>query len=262
MAPDFAYPYFYAGKAAMLLEDREAGIAALRSYLDRASEDPLGAGLLLASQGVSPPPAQAGAAFLERFYRGRAQNWDQFVTGDYHGHDIILERLGSDFGWPEPLGAVLDLGCGTGVLGEKLRASADRLDGIDISPEMTQRAEAKAVYDRLELGDAKAFLEAVERPYDMIVAAAMLFHFRELDEIFARVSSALKSGGGFVFSVFKTEAAEPELNVYNLFLHSRAYLERTLQAAGFGEIAITEHIHEYENKTTPRYCLAVGCRKA
>ena len=261
MAPDLAYPYFHAGKAALLSKDQSAAETALRHYLDRAPDDPLGAELLLASQGAVAAPTQAGEAFLKNFYRGRAQMWDGFVAGDYHGHDIILERLSQDFGWPTQIGSLLDLGCGTGALGEKLRDSVERLDGVDISPEMVQRAETKAIYDRLQLDEAGDFLAAVDKPYDIVVAAAILFHFRDLDEIFAAIAGALVSGGGFVFTVFKTDTLEPELNVYNLYLHSRDYLERTLPAAGFGEIVVSEHIHEYERKTIPRYCLAVSCRK-
>lgn len=95
----------------------------------------------------------------------------------------------------------------------------------------------------------------------MVIAAAMLFHLRDLDEIFSLVAKALAPGGGFVFTVFRTDNPDPELNAYNLYLHSRPYLERTLEAAGFGEIVISDHIHEYERKTIPRYCLAVSCRK-
>ncbi|MDA0654872.1 MAG: tetratricopeptide repeat protein [Proteobacteria bacterium] len=261
VGPELAYPYFYSGKSAFLLGDLAAARRDLAIYLERAPDDAHGAALLLASQGAAPVPAQANEAFLKKFYQRRAQGWDRFVTTNYHGHAIIFERLESDFGWPCPIKNLLDLGCGTGALGLELRDKVGRLDGIDISPEMIHRAEAKAIYDGLVLGDACDFLRSVEEPYTMVIAAAMLFHLRDLDEIFSLVAKALAPGGGFVFTVFRTDNPEPELNAYNLYLHSRPYLERTLGAAGFGEIVISDHIHEYERKTIPRYCLAVSCRK-
>jgi len=262
MDPALAYPYFHGAKAAILLGDKAVVEEELQLYLERAPEDALGASLLLGSQGAGPVPTQAGEAFLKNFYRHRAQNWDQFVTSNYHGHEIVLERLTTEFEWPRPINRLLDLGCGTGALGAVLRPQVKVLDGIDISPEMVRRAETKMIYDDLILGDAVAFLQSARAPYEMIIAAAMLFHFRDLDEIFSAVAAALEPNGGFVFTVFKTENPEPELNAYNLYLHSRAYLQRTLAAAGFGGIVISEHIHEYERKTTPRYCYAVSCRKS
>ena len=53
---------------------------------------------------------------------------------------------------PGRFGLALDLGCGTGLMGERLRPFCDRLEGFDISAEMLRKARAKGVYDRLEKG--------------------------------------------------------------------------------------------------------------
>ena len=43
---------------------------------------------------------------------------------------------------------MLDLGCGTGLSGQIIRPAARRLCGIDLSPDMVERAEARPIYER------------------------------------------------------------------------------------------------------------------
>ena len=57
-------------------------------------------------------------------------------------------------------GAVLDLGCGTGLAGAAIRPFCDWLVGVDLSPAMIAKARQKGLYDRLEVGEIGAFLAA------------------------------------------------------------------------------------------------------
>src|SRR6185312_3401290 len=50
------------------------------------------------------------------------------------------------------LGAMLDLGCGTGLAGTAFAPLADRLVGVDLSPAMVAQAENKQLYDRVATG--------------------------------------------------------------------------------------------------------------
>ncbi len=52
----------------------------------------------------------------------------------------------------DPSAPVLDFGCGTGVSGAALRAAGFlTVDGVDVTPEMLDRAAAKGLYRRLAL---------------------------------------------------------------------------------------------------------------
>ncbi|WP_425536227.1 methyltransferase domain-containing protein, partial [Chromobacterium vaccinii] len=42
------------------------------------------------------------------------------------------------------------MGCGTGLAGEAVRPYASRLDGVDLSAGMLERASAKGIYDSLD----------------------------------------------------------------------------------------------------------------
>src|SRR5258707_9591773 len=67
---------------------------------------------------------------------------------------------------------ILDLGCGTGLVGEVFKdlAAGGRLDGIDLAPRMIEAARARGIYDDLILGDLEAALHAEGASYDLIVS--------------------------------------------------------------------------------------------
>ncbi|MBI49689.1 MAG: hypothetical protein CL850_05335, partial [Crocinitomicaceae bacterium] len=56
--------------------------------------------------------------------------------------DILIKPNGE-----ESLGSVLDLGCGSGLLGQEIREHCAQLEGIDLSSKMLDLAKQKNVYD-------------------------------------------------------------------------------------------------------------------
>ncbi len=66
----------------------------------------------------------------------------------------LLERLGVDWA---AAGEAADLGCGTGRIGAWLRArGVAAVDGVDLTPEMLARADARGAYRRLAEADVGA----------------------------------------------------------------------------------------------------------
>ena len=79
-------------------------------------------------------------------YREWAETYEDVVQDEM---DLRLLARIEAVDWARA-GRVLDLACGTGRIGAWLRAQGvQRLDGLDFTPEMLARAEAKGVYDRL-----------------------------------------------------------------------------------------------------------------
>ncbi len=65
---------------------------------------------------------------------------------------------------------ILDLGCGTGLVGQALAAAGfRRIDGVDISPGMLAEARAKGIYGRLTIADLTAPLDLGENTYDAAI---------------------------------------------------------------------------------------------
>ena len=76
-------------------------------------------------------------------------------------------------------GRILDVGCGTGLVGEHLRKARPDLiiDGVDISPEMLQVAAQKNLYDRLIETDLTADIKAgLASDYAAIISAGTFTH--------------------------------------------------------------------------------------
>ena len=85
---------------------------------------------------------------------------------------------------------VLDLGCGTGLMGERLRPIADRLEGYDISAGMLKKARAKGVYDLLAKVDLQGFAYAGPKA-DLVVAADVFIYVGALDHVVKTVAGIL-----------------------------------------------------------------------
>jgi 2-polyprenyl-3-methyl-5-hydroxy-6-metoxy-1,4-benzoquinol methylase len=100
---------------------------------------------------------------------------------------------------PAPPAEVVDLGCGTGSLSVLLAEQGYAVTGIDVSPQMLDRARAKAdaagVTAWFELGDAAApDLPAT----DVVLTRHVAWAVPDLDSAIGRWVAALRPGGRLV----------------------------------------------------------------
>jgi SAM-dependent methyltransferase len=66
---------------------------------------------------------------------------------------------------------ILDVGCGTGIVGAMLHRDGYRvIDGIDYSPEMLKEAQEKGIYQRLIHADVREKLDIPDGSYDAIIS--------------------------------------------------------------------------------------------
>jgi predicted TPR repeat methyltransferase len=129
--------------------------------------------------------------------------------------------------------AILDLGCGTGLAGAAFKPSAARLDGVDLSPAMIERARARHIYDNLEVADLEAALGTPGPAYDLILAADTLVYLGDLSSVFEAAHARLRPDGYFLFTVEKADGGNFELGPKRRWRHSEALLRELAGRAGF-----------------------------
>jgi 2-polyprenyl-3-methyl-5-hydroxy-6-metoxy-1,4-benzoquinol methylase len=101
---------------------------------------------------------------------------------------------------PQPVGAVLDVGCGEGGAAGSLRAAgATRIVGIELLPEPA--AAAQAVYDDVLVGDAMEQVRAVRPPFDTIICYDVLEHLYDPLSLLRALREVSAEGGRLHVSV-------------------------------------------------------------
>lgn len=106
-------------------------------------------------------------------YQTWAETYDQtFASAMGYAAPGRLAALFDDL-W-RGTGRVLDVGCGTGLIAEALRARP--LDGLDISAEMLGVAAEKSLYERLLEGDLTAKLDIADGAYSGLISAGTFTH--------------------------------------------------------------------------------------
>ena len=126
---------------------------------------------------------------------------------------------------PSHFARLLDLGCGTGLVGQIFQEISGCRVGVDLSPKMVEAAATKKVYDELEVGEIVTFLEQNHEPFDLIVAADVLIYVGELDRIFATLSKGLARKGRILFSTEQMDGQGYLLRQSGRFAHSFSYIE-------------------------------------
>jgi predicted TPR repeat methyltransferase len=238
LAPGWALGWFRLGEMYEAANQKEPAIAAWRTVLKLDPDGQTGAVLKLELAGAIPKSSAPPRAFVEALFDQYAETFDASLVEKlgYRVPDLLLEAV-KPFA---PFGTAVDLGCGTGLMGEKLRPLTGRLEGCDISAAMLKKAEAKKVYDRLEKADLQT-LELTAASADLIIAADVFMYLGALDGIARIVSHALKPGGLFSFSVERNNGSEAfRLRESRRYAHSEAYVRGMIGEAGL-EIATIGH---------------------
>lgn len=224
-----------------------------RRSLECDPADRNGAGLLLAHLGEAEAPARTPEAQLLSLYEVRSRFWDQ--ESRYFAPALVAEALRRHA--PHPGLDILDIGCGTGLAGATAHNMAARLDGVDISPAMLEKARAKRLYDDLFQADLAPFMAERADSYDAVLGAAALIHFGDLRPLFQASHRCLHEGGLFIFTLF-TQAAEgygvatnPRLAQSGCFGHSASYVRRLAPQAGFSVLELREVTHEHDQDNQP-----------
>lgn len=231
-------------------------IKALQHYTKAAQIQPQNKEInyTLAAINQNQTPTTAPQEYIQNLFDTYAQNYDKHLALlEYQAPQIIYEAINAIIKPPHNSLNILDLGCGTGLCGEKIRIFSHKLIGVDISKKMLEIAKQKKFYDELQQNTLENALKNYQN-IDLIIAADTFPYVGDLDNIFSLCKKTLKNSAFFVFTVEKylnikkNNARQNNLNIkvdmtsnneeYILqrtlrFAHSAKYIEKLAQKHTF-----------------------------
>ena len=165
--------------------------------------------------------------------------------------------------FPEKKVDVLDLGCGTGLLGVCLGPIRGAMVGVDLSAEMIAQASRHGVYHQFHQVNVLDALRATpDAEYSLITALDVFTYVGDLGPVIGNANRILSSDGRFVFSCEDACTGEADYSLRGAFRyqHKRGYVQRLLEDAGFQHIQIEDRILRYEADAPVTGFLVVACK--
>ena len=188
---------------------------------------------------------------LRDYFDALAPNYDELFVNSlgYRGHLELVESIVKSAAITSlPVASIMDIGCGTGLVGELMTKYTNRLVGIDLSRGMLaianeKRSGDKALYDSLLVGEFQEYLSGQDKTYSIITAACSINYMGDLSRLFAGVYKSLERDGVFAFSLEKLDSENEEYQpLSSRFMHSRSYVEAACRGAGLQIILLEDFL--------------------
>lgn len=270
------------GHALSSLGRHAAAVDAYAEALKLGPDDPY-VRHLVAAAGVVPGATRAPSDYLRAVFDGYADRFEAHLLGlGYRIPGLVrgVLRQHPQIAAGEQVGPVLDLGCGTGLLGVAISdLPVGPLIGVDVAPRMLERAAAKRLYAALHEADVLRFLAEPpgSRPeqvlYPLMLAADVFCYFGALEDLFAAVHANLAPGGWLVCSVEELlpdhdgvipgeTGGQWALQRQGRYAHSAAYVRDTAAGCGLTVLRLDREVIRHEANAPVAGLLAVLQRGA
>lgn len=249
--PDLVLAHYNLGIALKAQGQLEEAALCFQQVLRLEPDNDMAQFLLSSLTGQNPE--RAPGRYVAHLFDNHAPNFDQHLVRELQytvPKDLVfLARQRANN--PEEKWSVLDLGCGTGLLGLAVAPYARQLVGVDLSAKMLAKARDRNLYHRLEQLDLLSMmkLEAASS-YDLIVAADVFVYLGNLQDIIRETTRLLRPNGLVAFSVEALDRLASEdahqdtpkdyqLGQTGRYLHSSGYLRKLATGNGFNTIDIS-----------------------
>ena len=167
-----------------------------------------------------------------------ADNYEQVMNNiNYNIPDAITEIV-------SPIkGTIIDLGCGTGLLGEKLKTADNKIIGIDISDKMLQKAKNKNIYEKLENADITEYCKNLPNA-DLVVAGDVLGYIGDVSDL---IKNIYPHPFAFSVAIDKQSKSDYELTPSGRYVHNEKYINKILKQCGYKNIVSNDVILRSED---------------
>jgi predicted TPR repeat methyltransferase len=230
--PDLAEAWLGRGDALQVLNRPEEAVVAYRQARATGGDAEV-IQYTLASLGAEAAPVAAPRHLITELFDQYADIFDEHLVGKlkYRAPDLLFDAM-TRFVHSRKLD-ILDLGCGTGLVGARFRPLARTLTGLDFSSNMLRVARQRQIYDNVIRGELTEFLQTQTKKFDLAVAADVFLYIGDLSAVFQGVRGALRDGGLFGFSVEISAEQDFVLRPNRHYAQSGAYLRRLSEDHGF-----------------------------
>lgn len=211
-------------------------LACMQALATVEPENPTAKHAIAALTGV--PLDRAAPEYCARLFDAAAHKFESHLVGKlkYDVPGKLANLVRQLVNPPDRAWDILDLGCGTGLVGQSFEAFARTLVGVDLSGAMLEVAAKRRIYTRLAKADIVDFL-CGEAPaqYDAILAADVYIYLGKLDSVFEGARRSLRSHGRVIFSIEALQGAavasatpgtDYALTISGRFAHAPEYIER------------------------------------
>ncbi|QNP49790.1 tetratricopeptide repeat protein [Diaphorobacter aerolatus] len=193
-----------------------------------------------------------------------ASSYDQRVVRGLHYQlpKIVAEKIVARF--PTKSLSILDLGCGTGLLGACLGRIDGFLIGVDISTKMIEQAARHEVYDRFHtVNMLDALRETPGEIYEVITALDVFIYTGDLKATVPDAHRILLPAGDLYFSCETAPEDGPDfvLQSTGRYAHKRSYVQALCKQVGFEDVQIEDMVLRNEGDE-PVNGFLVTARKA
>ena len=134
---------------------------------------------------------------------------------------------------------LLDLGCGTGLLGAVLGPIDGYILGVDMSSQMLAEAAKHKVYYKFhQVNLLEALAATPANTFEAIAALDVLIYVGDLQQTLADAYRVLAPGGVLIFSCEHGDVTGPDtqLQPFGRYTHTQASTVRLAKAAGFDRV--------------------------
>lgn len=182
----------------------------------------------------------APRAYIVDLFDRYAPNFEHSLVENlvYTGHITVAAALKPHISAHQTLDHVIDIGCGTGLVGQELvqHFKISHLVGVDLSAKMLELAADKKIYHSLHNADLLEYLRTREQPVDLIISSDVMIYVGDLEPLIENCHRLLKPGGFYAFNIEQLKRGNYKLSVTGRYQHSLQYIKSVYKRYHFSKM--------------------------
>lgn len=244
--PSLAQACLNLGRLAGTRGDHALAAACFKAGLDHHPGDPTFEHLSAASTGRST--TRAPESYVTNLFDEIAQQFESHLVHDleYQVPEALAKLVRPEL---KANACVIDLGCGTGLVGKAIASAGARITGVDLSERMLEIAGRQGIYAKLQKGElVEVLAHAPAGSAQAVLAADVFIYVGDLAAVFAAVARVLAPQGLFAFSVEGLESGSYILQPTGRYAQSPVYLRTLAAQSGLQERSLERTLIRREGR--------------